>query len=227
MHIGINAQLLAWTGNYRAAGLSKHIAELVPALLALDDDTRYTIYTGPGAHNRPPAWGTGPRARLRETPWPTTQPEVRIAWEQTVLPVRARRDRLDVLHCPALVRPWVSPTPTVITVHDLIFLRYPERFPRLKRMYLTALAGMSVRKARRIIAVSAATRRDLTALLGVAERRVTVVPNGVDLERFRPLPPAEVAAWRAAHDLPKRVILYIGTLEPRKNIPTLLRAYAA
>jgi glycosyltransferase involved in cell wall biosynthesis len=227
MHVGINAHLLAFTGDYRAAGLSKHIADLIPALLALDDDTRYTIYTGSGARNRPPGFACSPRARLSESRWPTLRPEPRIVWEQTVLPVAALRDRLDVLHCPVLIQPVVSPVPTVITVHDLIFLRYPERYPRAKRLYLTALARASVRRARRIIAVSEATRRDLQALLGVPPQRVTVIPNGVDHARYYPRPPAEIAAFRAAHDLPERMILYIGTLEPRKNLPQLLRAYAA
>ncbi|MDQ2806637.1 MAG: glycosyltransferase family 4 protein [Chloroflexota bacterium] len=227
MHIGLNAQLLAFTGDYRAAGLSKHIGDLITALLDQPDSTRYTLFTGPGAKNAPPGFAQSPRARIQASRWPTLQPEVRIAWEQTVLPVAALRAGIDLLHCPVLVQPLLCPVPTVITVHDLIFLRYPDRFPRLKRLYLTALAGASLRRARRIIAVSAATQRDLTTLLGIAPHRVTVVHNGVDLARFAPQPPAAVAAFRHAHDVPARSILYLGTLEPRKNLPTLLRAYAA
>ena len=227
MHIGINAHLLAFTGDYRAAGLSKHIGDLITALLDQPDDTHYTLFTGPGARNAPPGFAQSPRAQVQASRWPTLQPEVRIAWEQTVLPVVAVRAGLDLLHCPVLVQPLLCPVPTVITVHDLIFLRYPDRFPRLKRLYLTALAGASLRRARRIIAVSTATKRDLTALLGIAPGRITVVPNGVDLARFTPQPPAAVVAFRRAHDVPDRSILYLGTLEPRKNLPTLLRAYAA
>ncbi|MGI8589038.1 MAG: glycosyltransferase family 4 protein [Chloroflexia bacterium] len=227
MHIGINAQLLAFTGDYRAAGVSKHIADLITALLALPDDTRYTLYIGPGARGRPTDFVASGRARLRVSRWPTVQPEARIAWEQTALPLLAARDLLDVLHCPVLVRPFVSPVPTVITVHDLVFLRYPQRFPLAKRLYLTALARVSVRRASRIIAVSEATRRDLGELLGVPAGRVTVVPNGVDLRRFHPRPADQVEAFRREHGLPERMILYIGTLEPRKNLTTLLRAYAA
>ena len=227
MHVGINAHLLAFTGNYREAGLSIHIRELITALLARDDGTRYTLYLGSGARARPAGFARSPRARIAVSRLPTARPEPRILWEQTVLPVAAARDRLDVLHCPVLIRPALCPVPAVITAHDLIFLRYPDRFPRLKRLYLTALAGQSLRRTRHIIAVSESTRRDIVQLLGVPERRITVVPNGLDHAHFYPRPAAEVAAFRQAHALPERMILYLGTLEPRKNLPLLLRAYAA
>ncbi len=227
MHVGINAHLLAFTGTYREAGLSVHIRELITALAAQHDATRYTVYVGAGARDRPADFARSPRMRLRVSRWPTQRPEPRILWEQTVLPVEAARDRLDVLHCPVLIRPLGSPVPTVITAHDLIFLRYPERYPAAKRLYLTLLSTWSLRHTRHIIAVSEATRRDIVARLGVPAGRVRVVPNGVDPARFAPQPPEAVAAFRAAHDLPARMILYVGTLEPRKNIPALLRAYAA
>lgn len=227
MHVGINAQLLAFTGDYRAAGLSQHIEDLITGLLALADDTRYTLYVGPGARDRPRSFARSLRAEIRETRWPTLQPEARIAWEQVALPIRARRDALDLLHCPVLIQPLLAPVPTVVTAHDLIFLRYPDRFPRLKRLYLRALAARSLRGARRVIAVSEATKRDVTALLGIPAEKITVVPNGVDTRRFYRRPPEKVAAFRAEHGLPERMILYVGTLEPRKNLPLLLRAYAA
>ena len=121
MHVGINAQLLAFTGDYRAAGLSQHIEDLVTSLLALPDDTRYTLYVGPGARDRPRTFGRSLRAEIRETRWPTLQPEARIAWEQAALPIRARRDGLDLLHCPVLIQPLLASVPTVVTAHDLIF----------------------------------------------------------------------------------------------------------
>jgi glycosyltransferase involved in cell wall biosynthesis len=227
MHVGINAQLLAFTEDYRAAGLSQHIQDLITSLLALPDDTRYTLYVGPGARDRPRSFARSLRAEIRETRWPTLQPEARIAWEQTALPIRARRDGLDLLHCPVLIQPLLASVPTVVTAHDLIFLRYPDRFPPPKRFYLRALAARSLRGARQVIAVSEATKRDVAGLMGIPERKITVVPNGVDSRRFYRRSPDKIAAFRAEHGLPARVILYLGTLEPRKNLPLLLRAYAA
>ena len=225
MHIGINAHLLARTGTYREAGLSKHIAALVRHLLALDTPHHWTVFVG---HGQRPAWlRATPQVTVRESRVPTLRPPLRIAWEQTILPFAAARFGLDVLACPVNVRPLLPVPPAVVTVHDLVFLRYPERFRRSKRLYLQALTGWSVRRARRVIAVSESTADDIAQLLGLPRRRITVIPNGIDNPALRPLPPDKVAAFRRAKDLPERVILYVGTLEPRKNLPALIRAYAA
>ena len=225
MHIGVNAQLLARTGTYREAGLSKHIAALLEHLLVPGTPHRWTIFTAPG--QRPDWLRSGPQVRVVESRLPTVRPPVRIAWEQTVLPLAAARAGLDLLACPVAIRPLVAPCPTVVTIHDLIFLHYPTGYPALKRLYLGALTGWSARRARAVIAVSAATARDVERLLGVPRERIRVVPNGVDTAALRPLPTADVAAFRAAHGLPERIILYLGTLEPRKNVPRLVRAFAA
>jgi glycosyltransferase involved in cell wall biosynthesis len=225
MHIGINAHLLARTGTYREAGLSKHIAALVRHLTALETPHQWTVFVGKG--QRPPWLAETPHVRVRESRVPTLRPALRIAWEQTILPFDAARYRLDVLACPVNVRPFLPTPPAVVTVHDLVFLRYPDRSRRTKRLYLRALTGWSVRRARRVIAVSESTANDIVALLGLPRRRITVVPNGLDNPALRPLPPEEVAAFRRAKGLPDRVILYVGTLEPRKNLPALIRAYAA
>jgi len=111
-----------------------------------------------------------------------------------------------------------------VTVHDLSFERFPQLFHRANRLYLGAMVRLSVRLAARVIAVSASTRRELVELLGVPERKIEVIPNGVE-PWFRPLPAEEVARFRAEKGLPERFILHLGTLEPRKNIGALLDAY--
>jgi glycosyltransferase involved in cell wall biosynthesis len=87
------------------------------------------------------------------------------------------------------------------------------------------MTRLAVHRADRVIAVSESTKRDVVRLLGVPESKVTVIYHGIEPE-FRPLPPAEVAAFRTREGLPDCYVLYVGTLEPRKNLPNLLRAYA-
>jgi glycosyltransferase involved in cell wall biosynthesis len=223
MHIGINAHLLAFTGNYRQAGLSRYIYEVLTRMPTLRPMARFTALTGNGPI--PDDFPTYPNLSLAPSRFPTGRAPVRIAWEQLVMPLAAARLGLDLLFCPVNVRPILSPCPTVITIHDLIFLRYPRAFHPLKRLYLTALTGWSARHATHVIAVSDATRQDVITLLRVDPRRVTTVHNGVGAQ-FAPAPPEKKAAFRKAKDVNGRTILYIGTLEPRKNITTLLDAFS-
>ena len=114
--------------------------------------------------------------------------------------------------------------PTVLTVHDLIFRHLPEHHKRLTRWYLNATMPLYCRRADHIIAVSEATRRDLIRAYEIPSAKITVIPEAAD-PRFAPQPPARCAAVRAKHHLPERFLLYVGTIEPRKNLTRLLHAW--
>ena len=228
--IGIAAHLLSFAGTYRQAGVSRYIAELLRAFAAepvtadgAAPPHRYIAYTGPA---RPPAgFARGGGVRWRHSRLPTARAPVRIAWEQALGPLAARRDRLDLIHGPVNVLPLLAPCPGVVTVHDLAFLAYPETHGAARRRYLALLTALSARRAARVIAVSAFTRDELVRRLGTPAEKVSVVHNAVD-PRFRPLPAVDVARFRAERGLPARAVLAVGTLEPRKNLAGLLHAFA-
>ncbi|PZS03093.1 MAG: glycosyltransferase family 1 protein [Candidatus Chloroheliales bacterium] len=222
MKIGINAQLLSFRANYRQAGVSKYIRALIEQYAAIHHDNQYTVWVPPAP--RPSDYAHAANIRFVASRLPTEKPQLRIPWEQVVLPFVSRR--LDVLHCPVNIRPLVAFCPTVVTIHDLIYLVYPDKYLPAKRRYLTATTGWSVRHASQVIAVSESTKRDIVRLLHVSPAKVTVVYNGVD-ERFRPIADKEaIAGFKRKHNLPARFILYVGTIEPRKNVGLLLRAFA-
>lgn len=224
MKIGINAHLLAFTENYRQAGLSRHIYELIANVPRVASSDSFTAFVGNGDIPQSSRRQMPPNLTLSRSRFPTGRAPVRIAWEQLALPFAALRTRLDLLHCPVSVRPFLSPCPVVITIHDLIFLRYPKSFHPVKQLYLRTMTRWSARHATHIIAVSEATRQDTIELLGVSPRRVTTVHNGVG-EQFKPLPEADVEEFRRLKELSTRTILYVGTLEPRKNLTLLLNAF--
>ncbi len=234
--IGLDAHLLSFAGTYRQAGVSRYIAELLRAFAVGDDGAaapaEYVAFVGPDVvppgflpGPLPPPGATGGRLRFVHSRLPTDRPPVRIGWEQTVAPLAARRARLDLLHGPVNVLPLALPCSGVVTIHDLAFLAHPETHNAGRRRYLTLLTALSARRATRIIAVSAFTRDEIVRRLGVQATKITVVHNAVD-GAFAPLPPAEIARFRAAHGLPERFILCVGTLEPRKNLLGLLDAFA-
>jgi glycosyltransferase involved in cell wall biosynthesis len=113
-----------------------------------------------------------------------------------------------------------------VTVHDLAFWRYPQYFRPAQRAYQRLFTRRSVKRATRVIAVSEATRRDLVDCFHLAPERISVVYPVVD-DDFQPCQDAvALAAFRRRQGLPERYILFLGTLEPRKNIVGLLEAYA-
>ena len=222
MKVVVNAQLLHTGSSYRGAGVSSYTRNLLTALAAQTGGHELMAFLN-DRNFRCPQGQKG--LNLRYTRWPAAAPLPRIIWEQTALPLAARAERADLLHGLVNTLPLATTVPGVVTVHDLSFLRLPDRFPRLKQLYLAGLCRASVRKARRVIAVSRQTADDVRSHFGVDSRRVEVVYNGVS-ERFRPLPAEDVSDFRRRMGLPPRFLLYVGTLEPRKNLPHLLRAYA-
>jgi glycosyltransferase involved in cell wall biosynthesis len=157
--------------------------------------------------------------------WPTSQPEVRVLWEQLVQPWVLRRIGADLVHGPVFVGPLLAPCPVVVTIHDLSFIRFPNLFHPANRLYLTVLTRLSARRARRLIAVSAHAAAEAVQLLGVPAERIEVIYHGVDPD-FRPLPDREIAAFRQRRGVPERFVLFVGTLEPRKNLVRLVEAFA-
>lgn len=223
MRVGIIGHLLSFEASYRQAGVSRYTEALIRELPALAPDDEFVVFSG---RDRPPASRHfDPRIEWVHSPLPTARPEVRIAWEQTSGQTVARRKHLDLIHAPVNVTPLMTGVPRVVTIHDLAFHLFPEQYPGAKQRYLRAMTRISVRRATRVIAVSNATRRDIIQLYGCDPERVMTVPNGVGPE-FVPLPPEQIAAFRQKRGLPDPFILFLGTLQPRKNLETLLRAYA-
>jgi glycosyltransferase involved in cell wall biosynthesis len=224
MHVAINAQLVSFADSYRNAGVSRYTYRLVDGLSRRECGQRYTAFVS--ARDRGAVAAIeNERLHLVASRWPTDRPAQRVLWEQVVLPDLLRRLRVDVFHSPVNVLPVRLPCASVVTVHDLAFLHYPQYFRPARRVYQRTFTARSARAATLVIAVSESTKGDLVRL-GVAPSRVRVIYPAIE-ERFRPVADgARLQAFRREHGLPDRFLLYLGTIEPRKNIVGLLEAYA-
>jgi glycosyltransferase involved in cell wall biosynthesis len=189
LRVGIDVSPLALT----RAGTARHIQSLLDAIEHEDVELRRYSFGG--------------RSRA-------LVPARDVGWYLAALPTRARRDRVAVLHCPTQRAPVRSQVPLVVTFHDLAVLRHPETFNRWTRTYSRLALSRVVRAARRLIAVSEFTRRELLELLDVPEEKVRVVPNAVG-------PPFAADGDAAAGNY----VLAVSTLEPRKNLPRLVEAF--
>ncbi len=220
MHIGLNAHLLSGKAGYRSAGVHGYIEGLLRHLHdAAPDDWRLTAFVG--AENAMSIDGV----TLRRSRLDTESPLRRIFWEQAIQPFAL--GGIDLYHSLAFVAPLALTIPSVVTIHDLSFIHYPARLPASRRLYLRLMTGLTCRRARRVIANSHSTARDLVATLRLPADKIDVAPPGFDPALFHPLPADQIADFRRAHNLPERFWLFVGTLEPRKNLPLLLEAYAA
>lgn len=216
--IGLNAQLLSRQRGYRNAGISQYIYELIRHLPLADAEPKYSIYTSERG-------GTLTGVRRIVTSPHIQRPLVRIAWEQVVLPYLAVRDDLDLLHGMAYALPLASTVSGVVTIYDFTFVHVPDAFPAFNRYYLNLMTRLSARRAAHVCTISQSTRRDAIRLLNVPADRVSVIYPGIS-DRFERPSPGDVDSFRCRRGLPDRFVLYLGTLEPRKNVATLIRAYA-
>jgi glycosyltransferase involved in cell wall biosynthesis len=227
MHIGINAQLLSFSQNYRNGGISRYIRYLLTEIAREPGTHEYTIFVnGPDVTAR--LGIQHPQLTFLPATWPESRPAARVAWEQFALPSLIRQRGIQVFHSPANVLPQFLPRACagVVTLHDLAFLRMPEVLTRPKRVYHRTFTVRSLRRASKIITVSESTACDVTELLGIPPGRMTTVYPCIDERFMQPVAEDELRAFRVRQGLEGGFLLYLGTLEPRKNIPVLIEAYA-
>jgi len=144
--------------------------------------------------------------------------------ERFSLPVELLLHPVDLLHCPDFIPPRYSSTPAVITVHDLAFLHWPHFLTESSAAYYGQI-DRCVHRAKHVIVPSESTKQDLVRLLGVPDDHVSVIYEAAN-PRFCPLPQAETyQETKKKYNLPQNYILYVGTVEPRKNIEGLLHAF--
>lgn len=218
--IAVNAHLLSGQESYRRAGIHQYIYQLLSHLPACSEDFAFTVYA-----NHTADLPHTSHMDFNATRLPTERPLIRILWEQLLWPPAIRKERADLLHSMAFVTPLWRPCPAVVTVYDLSFFYYPERYPAFRRLYLNSQTRRSCRSACRVVAISESGRRDIHRLYGVPLSRIDVVQPGV-AEIYYERPPAEVEAFRRREELPEQFLLHVGTLQPRKNLLVLLEALA-
>ena len=211
MWIGIDASRAI---SARPTGTETYSRRLIQALLQLGCGHRFRLYF----RGAPPA-GSFPGAQVRAIPFPRLWTHLRLSWEMARWPP-------DVLFVPAHVLPLIRPRVSLVTVHDLGYLHFPAAHPGRQRLYLDLSTRWNARVAAHVLADSQATRADLVARYGTSPDKVTVAYPGRD-ETLKPVrDPAAIAAVKARYGISGDYFLYLGTLQPRKNLARLVAAFA-
>jgi len=195
-------------------GTEIYSRRLIQALLALESAHRFRLY-----FRDTPAADPFPEAESRVIPFPRLWTHARLSWEM------ARRPP-DALLVPAHVLPLLHPRASLVTIHDLGYLHFPETHPRLQRLYLDLSTRWNAHAAAHVLAISEATRADLATHYGVPAEKITVAHHGYD-EALTPVrDPARIECVKARYGIDGDYLLYLGTLQPRKNLSRLIEAFA-
>ncbi len=208
-------------------GVGKCILQLAQALTRCPSDGELTFYVDdPRPWPREFGQRTECSSRLAMAPRFTRWRAPRILWQQLLLPRRAGSDRLDLFHATGYVMPIALQVPTVLSVFDLLAFAQPDLCKAATRWHYRNLMPTSLRRARRVIVPSRRVRKEILERFSVPADRVVVVPPGVE-EHFRREPdPSQLAALRQRYELPEEFVLFVGRLEPKKNVARLIAAFA-
>jgi glycosyltransferase involved in cell wall biosynthesis len=213
MRIGIDARLVY----YNRAGIGQYILRLVEALAALSPEDDNFVLLQSRKDQSTIIYSNG---FSRKSLWTPSHNR----FEQPALSFEVSRLKLDLLHSPDFIPPFKRNYKSVITIHDLAFLLYPHFLTKESARYYGQI-DQAWRKTDHIIAVSEATKQDSIKMLGVPEKKISVIHEAAN-PIYQPMPKDE--AWQRVlkkYKLDKDFILFVSTIEPRKNLPTLLQAY--
>jgi glycosyltransferase involved in cell wall biosynthesis len=221
VHVGLNLIFLV---PGETGGMEVAARELIPELVrAAPESARFTAFV-----NREAAADDGPWRELMPSVTVPVRARRREQWvlgEQALLPLLAARAGIDLLHSLASTAPVAGPFRRVVTVHDLIYARFPEAHVGIRDRGMRLLVPAAARRSERVISDSRSTRDDLVSLLGLDAGRIDVVPLGLGtVARERPLGEAELR--RRLELGARRVLLSLSAKRPHKNLAALIRALA-
>ncbi|MFA6492779.1 MAG: glycosyltransferase family 1 protein [Patescibacteria group bacterium] len=202
MKIAIDAQ----TTLGQKTGFGFYVKNLVDALAKVDPQNKYILIK--------------PQT---EKDFPTVK---RFIWDQITFPSKAKWAKVDLLHQPCFSAPIFYPGKVIVTCHDLISVFFPENLPLASRLFYSRWMPFSYRKAMLVIASSEHTKRDLMSLLKIPESQIRVVHLAVSSE-FEPIKSeTKIAKVRKKYGTGQKYLMHVGTLEPRKNLEFLVKAFA-
>ncbi|MBI5530876.1 MAG: glycosyltransferase family 4 protein [Candidatus Doudnabacteria bacterium] len=210
MTIGIEAER---ANNPFKTGVEHYAKQLILHLAELDKENNYILYL----RTRPETWffELPKNFTVKVLPFPLFWTQLRLSWEMFWHPV-------DVLFIPASAMPLIHPKNSITTIHDLAWKFYPESFTWFNRNFLEFSTRFAVKTAKNIIAVSQSTKNDLVKFYKIPPEKITVVLHGYEESKHH-----EVFSGEGEiKNLPEKYVLFLSTLQPRKNLEGLIDAFA-
>lgn len=215
MRIGIDASTIGTQGGPRT-----YVLNLISSILEIDKENDYVVFYNSEEH-----LGRFPQAK--EVVVPFSNPATRLFREHLLMAYHYKKERLDIVHNPKSAISILKPCKTVVTIFDLIPVTNPETEKWMARVYWKIQIPIAARHADFVITSSEFAKKEIIGRYGTPGDRIRVIPISYNIH-CRPIgagPEAEAA--RKRYSMPDKYILYVGTIQPRKNISTLIKAYSS
>lgn len=201
-------------------GIGTYIRNLITELAKLDQENTFLLLTGAAGREILEGLPENFQPVIQRTPVYSVRELVTLSWQLF-------RQRVDLYHATHYVLPFMVPCRSVVTIHDIIHLLYPEYLPnRFAFIYAERMIRHSLLRGDRIIAVSQNTRKDLVNYFNIADRKIDVIYNGIDETFHHQHEPAVIDRVLADLDLHRPYLLFVGNPKPHKNLDNVVKAYA-
>ncbi len=228
MKIGIDARTILNPEKGEAIGIGHYTYQLIRYLLQIDQENEYVLFFDFRVREKDVKKFTKPNVKIKFYPFSDYKKYLPGAYNEILGSATLAKEHLDVIHTtsPLSRIPISYRGKTIVTVHDLAIYKVPEVFPKIRRTKMKATLSLMVNKANKIITVSESTKKDVTEIFHYPEKDIQVVHSGFDKRLFEePKISREktLAQYGVNHN--KKYILFLGTIEPIKNITRLFEAF--
>ncbi|HBI34346.1 MAG TPA: hypothetical protein DEA43_01660 [Candidatus Moranbacteria bacterium] len=227
MKIGIDARSILNPEKGDAIGVGHYTYQLIRHLLKIDKENEYVIFFDFRVREKDVKKFAGPNVKIKFYPYSDYKKYLPGAYSEILGTATLQKEKLDVLHSTSALNriPMGYNGKTVVTFHDMSMYSIPQYLSAVKRTRNKTIARLMGRKVDKIIAVSSSIKNDVEKFIGVPTEKTQVVYSGLD-QRFFEESEISVAKVLGKYDITKKYILFLGTLEPSKNITRLLEAFA-
>ncbi|MCX6762690.1 MAG: glycosyltransferase family 1 protein [Candidatus Moranbacteria bacterium] len=227
MRIGIDARAILNPEKVAPTGVANYVWKLVKNLLEIDKENQYILFFDFKVQDKDVKRFTQPNVKIKFFPFSDYKKYMPAAYSEILGMATFAREKMDVLHTtsPLYRVPATYRGKIVTTFYDFASYRLPELFPRLSTAKLKTLYSFAAKKSDRIITVSESTKKDAREFLGYPADMITTIYNGID-NRFFGEDSFSKEDVKKAYGILDKYILFLGTLEPRKNLSRVLEAFA-
>lgn len=226
MKIGIDARKILNPEKGEAAGIGHYTYHLIRHLLDLDKVNEYVLFFDYRLAERRLKKFRQKNVRIKYLPFHHYKRYLGLVYSRLLVTATLARENLDVFHFPAGNIPAKYTGKKVLTVHDLAVWKHPDLFARVERRQARSLSSSALKNVEKIIVVSEATAEDLKVIFKVGPQKIKVIYNGIDKRFFIAPKSSQIKEKRLKYKIKKDYILYLGQLEPRKNLTRLIQGFS-